>query len=281
MVASWVVDADAATARKQRCRDHRRQQRLLGGCFECAAGPEDEHYGQDKFLAHPAGEGAYGQCRGAESFDRLADPQQEAPVVAVGDLPRHQHEGGRGQELGEADQPQIECAARKGVHLPGHRHAQHLEAHGGAGPRTPIEHERTVPQDRARHGIGRFHRRAKVVGGKARRNGGTVCRADLRDVAPDGAAGRPSRGCVGLPLLWGGWLGGGWLASRGREAATGGAEGGRTPDLLIANEALSQLSYGPAKCNRAAGGCECGPFTAQGRRSQGSPPGNRCDTALR
>jgi hypothetical protein len=26
----------------------------------------------------------------------------------------------------------------------------------------------------------------------------------------------------------------------------GGAEGGRTPDLLIANEALSQLSYGPA-----------------------------------
>src|SRR6478609_7488925 len=32
----------------------------------------------------------------------------------------------------------------------------------------------------------------------------------------------------------------------GREAAkTGGAEGGRTPDLLIANEALSQLSYGP------------------------------------
>jgi hypothetical protein len=30
----------------------------------------------------------------------------------------------------------------------------------------------------------------------------------------------------------------------------GGAEGGRTPDLLIANEALSQLSYGPAKCSR-------------------------------
>src|SRR5215510_16278589 len=28
---------------------------------------------------------------------------------------------------------------------------------------------------------------------------------------------------------------------------SGGAEGGRTPDLLIANEALSQLSYGPAK----------------------------------
>jgi hypothetical protein len=33
--------------------------------------------------------------------------------------------------------------------------------------------------------------------------------------------------------------------------AGGGAEGGRTPDLLIANEALSQLSYGPARCSRA------------------------------
>ncbi len=28
--------------------------------------------------------------------------------------------------------------------------------------------------------------------------------------------------------------------------AAGGAEGNRTPDLLIANEALSQLSYSPA-----------------------------------
>jgi hypothetical protein len=35
----------------------------------------------------------------------------------------------------------------------------------------------------------------------------------------------------------------------------GGAEGGRTPDLLIANEALSQLSYGPAKMQPRCGGC--------------------------
>ncbi|GBQ82424.1 hypothetical protein AA13595_0925 [Gluconacetobacter johannae DSM 13595] len=30
-----------------------------------------------------------------------------------------------------------------------------------------------------------------------------------------------------------------------RTSASGGAEGNRTPDLLIANEALSQLSYSP------------------------------------
>ena len=36
-------------------------------------------------------------------------------------------------------------------------------------------------------------------------------------------------------------------------AEAGGAEGGRTPDLLIANEALSQLSYGPAKVRSPCG----------------------------
>ena len=31
---------------------------------------------------------------------------------------------------------------------------------------------------------------------------------------------------------------------------TGGAEGDRTPDLVIANDALSHLSYGPVQCER-------------------------------
>jgi hypothetical protein len=35
-----------------------------------------------------------------------------------------------------------------------------------------------------------------------------------------------------------------WVVSE-RNGMTGGAEGNRTPDLLIANEALSQLSYSP------------------------------------
>ena len=41
----------------------------------------------------------------------------------------------------------------------------------------------------------------------------------------------------------------------GRSAEIGGAEGNRTPDLLIANEALSHLSYGPAG---SAGGADNG-----------------------
>src|SRR5215475_2806841 len=38
-------------------------------------------------------------------------------------------------------------------------------------------------------------------------------------------------------------------------AKAGGAEGGRTPDLLIANEALSQLSYGPAEVQQSGKCC--------------------------
>ena len=34
---------------------------------------------------------------------------------------------------------------------------------------------------------------------------------------------------------------------------TGGAEGDRTPDLVIANDALSQLSYGPVPVSDAEG----------------------------
>jgi YggT family protein len=60
----------------------------------------------------------------------------------------------------------------------------------------------------------------------------------------------------------------GWLANRSREAAkVGGARRDRTADLLIANEALSQLSYGPYR-GRASARSEWAPFTARGRESQ-------------
>src|SRR5262249_31321924 len=53
------------------------------------------------------------------------------------------------------------------------------------------------------------------------------------------------------------------------ELRGGGAEGGRTPDLLIANEALSQLSYSPAKMPpRAAGGREYGPLAPKYHQRQ-------------
>src|SRR3982074_1309564 len=54
--------------------------------------------------------------------------------------------------------------------------------------------------------------------------------------------------------------------------AGGGGGGGRTPDLLIANEALSQLSYGPAKMQLRRNRLRARPFRAWAARSQGSAP---------
>jgi hypothetical protein len=59
----------------------------------------------------------------------------------------------------------------------------------------------------------------------------------------------------------------GALGLQGGLAETGGAEGNRTPDLLIANEALSQLSYGPDR--------RAGEYVVAGRklsRSAKDPP---------
>ena len=55
---------------------------------------------------------------------------------------------------------------------------------------------------------------------------------ELEDELPQNSSGSAAPKAQKVPIL------SGFLA--------GGAEGGRTPDLLIANEALSQLSYGPA-----------------------------------
>ena len=59
----------------------------------------------------------------------------------------------------------------------------------------------------------------------------------------------------------------------------GGAEGNRTPDLVIANDALSQLSYGPVHHRRHRDIPEIGPDNGcahprcQGRRAL---PSNAC-----
>ncbi len=64
---------------------------------------------------------------------------------------------------------------------------------------------------------------------------------ELEDELPQNSSGsHPAEGQK-VPILSGFWA--------------GGAEGGRTPDLLIANEALSQLSYGPDKVRRRSSHC--------------------------
>jgi hypothetical protein len=69
-----------------------------------------------------------------------------------------------------------------------------------------------------------------------------------------------------------------WLAEPklAKRAKAGGAEGDRTPDLLIANEALSQLSYGPMTAVAARdGGQKCRHLRFHGLPSQGWCQGRR------
>ena len=53
------------------------------------------------------------------------------------------------------------------------------------------------------------------------------------------------------------------LASRVDGIAAGGARRDRTDDLLLAKQALSQLSYGPD--------CGCGSITKDARENRGGP----------
>ena len=68
-----------------------------------------------------------------------------------------------------------------------------------------------------------------------------------------------------------------WIKSSANEwlvRISGGAEGDRTPDLVIANDALSQLSYGPdlRACGKARRRCQARVAT----RSRLLPVANRC-----
>ena len=187
-------------ARKQRDRHDCRQQGLLGRQLERPSDPEHEHRGQDELPRHPAGDGTDGQGGGGEALQRLADLQQAAPVVAVGHLARHQHERRHRQELDQPDQPEVERTAGERIHLPGHRHPQHLKGQGGAGPCAPIEHEWAMPQDRVRRGFSRVHGRLTVVAGHA----GEVRSAHLRRPPSPDSGPRQSAGFDRQPLSFGG-----------------------------------------------------------------------------
>src|SRR5438477_4697149 len=74
-----------------------------------------------------------------------------------------------------------------------------------------------------------------------------------------------------------------WRGQLRRPDGHGGAEGDRTPDLLIANEALSQLSYGPVRRGPDYGwglrSCQARATCAPERRSLGSRRGTATPVA--
>src|SRR4029453_6708146 len=160
MVASWVVEAPAATARGNSGPDTTLGSKVCWiGESNARPTPNTNTAARMNSLVTQSAADPTASAAAASASTVWQICSHRGGAGAGGDLARPQHEGGRRQELDEADQAEVEGAAGERVHLPGHRHAQHLEAHGGAGARGPIERERAVAQDGVRHGGGRVHRR--------------------------------------------------------------------------------------------------------------------------
>ena len=88
-----------------------------------------------------AGRGRIDQDRGGAAFGDLAHHQDEAMVVAVGDVADEQRQHQHRTELREAEQAEIEGAAGQLVELPADRHHQHVERQDRRDPAEPVERE--------------------------------------------------------------------------------------------------------------------------------------------
>ena len=148
--------------REQAYRHDAGQDRLHGRRFAGAAGAEEEGGREDQLLAGGAGEGAVGERRRRAPFDELRDLRNAPAVVAVGELAGDQQQDRRGQELHQPDQAEVERRAGQRIHLPAHRHADHLEREVGGHPRGPEQDERPVADERHRRGIDRTHEDACI-----------------------------------------------------------------------------------------------------------------------
>ena len=165
-------------ARQQRQRHDPRQQRGQRGLLEGARRAGHEHDGEQRFARHPAAGGADRQRRRGEPGGHLADADDRAPVVAVGDMARDQHEQRGRDELGQPDEAEIERIVGDVVHLPGHRHRLHLQGDGAGDPRHPIKRERPVMPKRGALRVRGAHRNCSAL--VERLCGATISKAKLR-----------------------------------------------------------------------------------------------------
>ena len=121
---------------------------VMAGFSKACAAPSSDDQAEDARLALPAADRAQGEGRGRGGLHRLAQRRDQATIAPIGHLPDHQGEDHHRQELGEADQPQVERAAGEGVELPAHRDAEHGEPHVGEDARGQQQRERRVAQQR-------------------------------------------------------------------------------------------------------------------------------------
>jgi hypothetical protein len=94
-------------------------------------------------------EGCRQQHRGSDGLQHLAHRDHPAAWIAVRHVPGREGKHEHGQELQQADQPQVPGAAGQLVHLPGRRHHHHLGGGAGHDPGQPQADELALREQAA------------------------------------------------------------------------------------------------------------------------------------
>jgi hypothetical protein len=147
-------------AGRQRCRplqhplgDDAGQDRGRRGALEGDGGSEHRDRGKDLRYGDPSREAAPGQERRRERRSQLRDLRHAAPIVAVGDMARGEHQDRGRNELHKSDQTKICGAVGERIDLPTDRNRADLKTEFREAASREIEKERRVRKQRA--GAGR------------------------------------------------------------------------------------------------------------------------------
>ena len=173
-------------------------QRRPAGVLERARGAQHDDDGQDAAAAQPSPDGAQRQHRRGGALDHVADHDDEPAIAAVRHLADDQREHHGRHELREADQAEIERAAREEIELPAHRHGLDLQRQRGQHAGRPEKREGRVPEERRGRRIARSAQEENVDddrGAHAHAGGGRHSRLHG---APRGAR-HPARRAHGAP----------------------------------------------------------------------------------
>ena len=194
------------TAGRRQVGGHRPQ----GGVDERPGGAEGHDQGEDRPRESVAGAGVPGETDGARGLAEQAGGHDAPSVVAIGEGAGDGHEQHGGQELGEAEQPEVEIAMGEVEQQDPQR--RHLDDRGHAGHGRGGEHGGHAPGPQELPGGG-----DRLVGHRAL-NGGRGIRNPRRRVGdrPDrrGAGARDgrrsrcrpwARGCARRTGRWTTW----------------------------------------------------------------------------
>ena len=121
-------------------------QRGRGGSEEGAGHAEDGEDREDRSRSRQAHDGDSKEHERAGAFERGRQPHDQPAAEAVRHRASDEHQQQRGRELDDADEAEVERAARQVIDLPADGDGDDLRGKGRQEPRGPEEQEGPVPE---------------------------------------------------------------------------------------------------------------------------------------